>query len=108
MAIKLLDVVFALSIERLAMGIFILLVNGSASRCDFCTIIKKNHIQVPKLAGVILALSIKIRIDVILAQQLKTTYREMMTWQGFHRFVAARKLYCFIEFLYLGVLALTS
>ncbi len=43
-----------------------------------------------KLIGIILALSIEVLVDVILAQPLKAISRERMAWPGFQGFVAAK------------------
>ncbi len=44
--------------------------------------------QVVKLAGVILALSMKVLVDVILAQPLKVTSGEKTAWPDCHKLVA--------------------
>lgn len=66
---------------------------------------EKNHVQVVELAGVILALSIKVLVKGIFAQPLKGTSEEITTWSSSHGFVAARELYCLARPTYLGVLA---
>ena len=71
MVVKLINVILALSIKGLAKGIFVLLVNKNTGRCHLYTTIEKRLIQVVELAGIILALSIEVLVNVIFAQPLK-------------------------------------
>ncbi len=104
MAVKLADVIFALSIVGLARNTLALLVNRNASKCHSYTIIEKSYVQVVKLAGVILALSIEVLVGVILTKPLKTTSKEKTAQLGSHGFEVARKLHCFAGLTHLGVL----
>ncbi len=61
-----------------------------------------------ELAGVTLALSIKVLVGVILVQQLKVISREKMAQPGSYKFVVARKLHCLTEPMHLGVSAPTE
>ncbi len=61
--------------------------------------------QVVELAGVILALSMKVLVGIILVQPLKAISGEKTVWPGSHRFVAARKLHHLARPTLLGVLA---
>ncbi len=61
--------------------------------------------QVIELAGIILALSMEVLEDVILAQPLKATSQEKMAWPSSHGFVAAKKLHRLAWPTHSGVLA---
>lgn len=60
--------------------------------------------QVVELAGIILALSIQVLVDIILAQPLKIANKGKTAWPSFHKFVAAKKLYYLAKPMHLEVL----
>ncbi len=64
--------------------------------------------QVVKLAGVILALSMEILVGVIFAQPLKATSGEKMARPGSYGFVTVKKLHYLAGPTHLRVLAPTS
>ncbi len=64
--------------------------------------------QVIELGDVILALSIEVLVDVILAQLLKATSREKTARPGSHGVMITRKLQCFTRPTYSEVLAPTE
>ncbi len=56
--------------------------------------------QVIKLAGIILALSIEVLVDVILAQLLKAISGTKTAWLGSHGIMTTRKLHCLVGLTY--------
>lgn len=89
MVIKLTDVIFALSIIELISNNFTLWIYGNIGRCHLSTNIEKNDVQVVELAGVILAISIKILVDIIFALPLKANNGGKTAQPRVYRFIAA-------------------
>ncbi len=68
----------------------------------------RSYVQMVKLAGVILALSIEVLVGFIPAQPLKATNGEKTAWPSSYGIMTTRKLHCLVGLTYSGVSALAE